>query len=229
MNRIDSLWQKLERAEEHVRDLGREMTVFLESCPYSVAVKDDEESGKRVYYALNVGDVPSRISAIAGDAIHNLRSVLDHLAWHLVDVAGNTPTFSTGFPVSFNATKYPDERKVKVKGMRQDAIELIDALKPYKGGNDEVWRLHRLDIIDKHRALIAAGMAVLGQSIIPSLREQFTKNWIERNPGAPVPDFRQPLGRPAFRGKMLKSGDVLLDLPPFLTQPVKTQNPFKEN
>ena len=32
-------------------------------------------------------------------------------------------------------------------------IKAIDALKPYKGGNDALWRIHELDNIDKHRAL----------------------------------------------------------------------------
>lgn len=39
------------------------------------------------------------------------------------------------------------------KGMCPKAIKAIDALKPYKGGNDALWRIHELDNIDKHCAL----------------------------------------------------------------------------
>jgi hypothetical protein len=35
--------------------------------------------------------------------------------------------------------------------MRSEAVKAIDALKPYKGGNDVLWRIHELDNIDKHR------------------------------------------------------------------------------
>ena len=44
--------------------------------------------------------------------------------------------------------------------MRQDAIDAIKAIKPYKGGNNTLWRLHRLNIIDKHRLLMAATTSV---------------------------------------------------------------------
>jgi hypothetical protein len=33
------------------------------------------------------------------------------------------------------------------------AIKFIDALKPYKDGNDALWRIHELNNIDKHRTL----------------------------------------------------------------------------
>jgi hypothetical protein len=48
----------------------------------------------------------------------------------------------------------------QVKGMRQDAIDAIQRLKPYKGGDNTLWRLHRLNIIDKHRLLMAAATCV---------------------------------------------------------------------
>ena len=37
---------------------------------------------------------------------------------------------------------------------RKVPSDAIDAAKPYKGGNDELWVLHRLDIADKHHALL---------------------------------------------------------------------------
>ena len=33
-----------------------------------------------------------------------------------------------------------------MKGMRQDAIKAIDAIRPYKGRNDVLWRLDRLHV-----------------------------------------------------------------------------------
>ena len=41
-----------------------------------------------------------------------------------------------------------------MEGMRKQAI---DAVKPYKGGNDSLWRLHQLNLADKHRFLITVG------------------------------------------------------------------------
>jgi hypothetical protein len=33
------------------------------------------------------------------------------------------------------------------------AIKAIDAFKPYKGGNEHLWKIHELNNIDKHRLL----------------------------------------------------------------------------
>ena len=38
--------------------------------------------------------------------------------------------------------------------MSKAAIAAIDALKPYRGGDDLLWQLHRLENVDKHRVLI---------------------------------------------------------------------------
>ncbi len=48
-------------------------------------------------------------------------------------------------------------RSDKLMGMRPAAVRAIDELKPYKGGNDQLWRIHELDIIDKHHALFTVG------------------------------------------------------------------------
>ena len=37
--------------------------------------------------------------------------------------------------------------------MRPEAVEAIDRLKPYKGGNDLLWKIHALNNLDKHRAI----------------------------------------------------------------------------
>ena len=53
--------------------------------------------------------------------------------------------------------------------MRQDAIDAIDAIKPYKGGNDTLWQLHRLNVVDKHRLLVTVGSSFQSLDIGPTL------------------------------------------------------------
>src|SRR5258705_31662 len=49
--------------------------------------------------------------------------------------------------------------KAKIKGVNQAGVAIFDATKPYKGGDDRLWALHRLNNIDKHRLLLTAGCA----------------------------------------------------------------------
>jgi hypothetical protein len=44
--------------------------------------------------------------------------------------------------------------------MGEEAKEVIRRLKPYKGGDDDLWLLHRLNNIDKHRTIFTVGFAI---------------------------------------------------------------------
>ncbi len=53
--------------------------------------------------------------------------------------------------------------------MPKAAVDAIDATKPYKGGDDRLWRLHRLNNIDKHRLLITVGAAFQSVNVGPHM------------------------------------------------------------
>jgi hypothetical protein len=156
--RISDVRHKIERAKKHIRDLNGAIGAFLDSSPYEIATKQDPQTRHPIHYLAKVADVPAEISLIAGDAIHNLRPSLDHLAHGLVLANGQAPGKNTYFPICEDVNKYnsPDTL-AKKKGMSTAAQNLIDATKPYQGGNDDFWILHRLDNIDKHRLILAIG------------------------------------------------------------------------
>ncbi len=211
--RLASIRIKIERAKKHIRDLEVEVRSFLDSQPYKVGAKRNPETRQLVYYLLSVQDAPPTIAAITGDVLQNLRSALDHLAYHLavIGTGGKGPFRHIYFPISENAAKYKTERPGKVKGMRQDAIKAIDAIKPYGGGNDTLWHLHRLNNVDKHRLVITVGSAfhsvnvgAHGRHAMQKLVEQV---WLEEDIVLPEIDVYV---RPADRLFPLKAGDELL-------------------
>ena len=140
--RIMLIRVKVERAKEHFNNLQTEVRTFLMAEPYKIRTKHDSETRRLIYYIESVRDTPLRIPIITGDVFQNLRTALDHLAYQLVLVGGATPTKHTYFPISDDSAKYKEEKAGKVRGMRPEAIKAIDAIKPYKGGNDTLWRLH---------------------------------------------------------------------------------------
>jgi hypothetical protein len=80
------------------------------------------------------------------------------LAYALAIAATDTkPAAGVGFPIAKDKTTYESVRARKVEGIRPEAVELIDSLKPYDGGNAVLWRIHELDIIDKHRSVLTSG------------------------------------------------------------------------
>jgi len=81
---------------------------------------------------------------------------LDHLAYQLVIVgSGSEPSRKVEFPIAKDFATYEIEKARKVKGMRPLAIETIDNVKPYNGGNYALWKIHELDNVDKHRTLFS--------------------------------------------------------------------------
>lgn len=170
--RIDLIRVKIARAYEHIEDLETRIKSFLKGEPYKVAVKPHPEFPNALthHYLASAKPLTTDIPLVAGEAIQQMRSALDHLAWNLVEIGcarqgivlNKTERKRIGFPIIDTdlPAEYEASRKRKVKGMTQDAIDAIDETKPYKGGNDCLWRLNQLNNIDKHRFLITVGSAM---------------------------------------------------------------------
>jgi hypothetical protein len=214
MGRFPIITAKLERAKKHVEDLNVALIAFWDAEPYVIRFEDDPNTRERTYYVLSVQDLPPEIVTIVGDALHNLRSALDHLAYQLVVAAGGKPDINTAFPIAKSFESYMSPKgRLKVKGMRQDAIKAIDAHKPYKGGNDTLWHLHELNNIEKHRLLITACSTNRARSMTPSERADVTKIFVGSQPNDPIPEFRGMLK--AVTPVPLKAGDKLLTVPQY--------------
>jgi hypothetical protein len=208
-------YAKLERAKKHITDFDTEWMSFVNRGGYLILPKDDAQKGQRSYY-LSAEEIPPVLSLIAGDAIQNLRSSLDHLAHHLVVLGKGRPgSFRHAyFPISESAAKYEAESPRKIAGMRQGAIDAINAIEPYQGGAGyTLWQLHELNNIDKHRLILTVYGELTGHSILPSQREQITKNYRGSHPGGTAPDLSRMSMAPSRGRVFLKDGDILLTVP----------------
>jgi hypothetical protein len=153
----DGIRAKLERAKQHILDFERAKKAFIDAKPYRLRLKHDRKTGIWEHRIDALESVPFSLSVIAGDVVHNLRATLDYLVYELIRANGARPADNCGFPVFQAARTYRCKGafRAKVKGMGRNAIKAIRLLKPYKRGNRSLWILHRLDIIDKHRLLLA--------------------------------------------------------------------------
>src|SRR6266849_6208527 len=148
-NRLVRITHKMERAKKHILDLQDAFQVFLDSSPYEVIRDYKPDTGEFVYRVAKIEPTPPSIMLIAGDAIHNIRSVLDHLIGQLVEANGQIPSRSNGYPIFQNLNGYMAGKNRKIQGVSTIPANVIDVTNPYKGGNDDFWILHELDNIDK--------------------------------------------------------------------------------
>ena len=174
--RLSDAREKIKWANEHIGDVKVAITKFMGKEPYRIAVETDGDSGQPVVHVLKADAVPPEICLIAGDAIQNMRSALDYLTCALVKVNGKEPSPFTEFPI-FNGPIVTAKNKArfdrKVCGVGQKAIDQIKSIHPYKTGDDLLWRLHRLNLIDKHNMLIAG----LGNITAANGHALITEHW----------------------------------------------------
>jgi len=157
---------KIERAKRHIRDLAADIlaierrTVVIRKGEREVRNTAPDGVNVRLSQGLPSTDrflntivCSPDVPAGVGDIAHNLRTALDHLTCHMLLVAGSVVTSRDAFPISESLTRYESRKAGLVNRIRPNAVEALDLLKPYKGGNVDLWRIHELDRIDKHRAL----------------------------------------------------------------------------
>lgn len=224
MKAVDLIKVKLERADQHIEDLVSDCKAFDDSSPCKIAYRRNSGSGDLTVSVERVKEVPIAISTITGDAIQNLRSALDHLAYQLVIAAGAKPTKQTGFPISESEAKYGDEKSKKVEGMHQTAIDAIDCIKPYKGeykiigtkrlwipGNETLWKLHSLNNIDKHRLLLPVASMNRLHPMTKSQSDGIFTDFLGVDPSETVPSGF--MTQPPIRYCPLEAGKVLMVIP----------------
>jgi hypothetical protein len=152
---IDS---KFARARRLASELSAEVEGFLSGEPYRLEASE-EPNGDLVYRVQVRAQPPIGWSVLIGDIVHNARSALDHLAYALVNKNGGTPDEHTYFPISDQPTGFGAKIRKSLHGASKESKDVIRALEPWQGGDDILWRLHRLDIFDKHQLLVPVGAA----------------------------------------------------------------------
>lgn len=228
---------KLFRARQHLAELGKEVAAFLALNPY--AVVKGEEGDKQVWSLRVRHEVPVAWSAVVGDVIHNARVALDLLMVAMVrHSAPALPNYEhVSFVIGKSETKFREDLRGRTRGAGAQVRELMKELKPYKGGDEAFWRLHQLDLVDKHRAIIPVGSSYLSVKITHSLREIFnlpgtdpdetlSYDVIPAQKQFPLPDgarlfsarlgARLPFSEPAFRFALAFGCDQVLDGQPLL-------------
>jgi hypothetical protein len=129
----------------------------------TIAARVNAETQRPEYYIAEVRDVP-RFALVVGDIVHNLRSALDHIAYRVALLHDPCLTESqlrrVQFPVGDDSEHFERIKRMGIVGFAPTSIALLDEVRPFKGGNDALWRLHRLDITDKHRALLTVVMTM---------------------------------------------------------------------
>jgi hypothetical protein len=185
----EQVLDKYDWAEKHIQKLGSVSRELSKANPIKLLQRIDPETGEVSYRIDKVPNIPSSVPLIAGDVLHSLRGALDYLACGMIEVV--TP--DAKFPIAHNAQSYKSMLSRVVPGIRQEALESLNGIKPYQGGNFFLWLLHRLNITDKHRLLLAVCVVSHINCFAPNemaaksgLRPKISAKGIEVIKGTPI-------------------------------------------
>ena len=113
--------------------------------------------------------LPLSFNVEVGAYINTIRSSLDILAMALVRRNGSAiKEEEVYFPIArseaaFRSEKGAGQKILGALGSRER--EIIGALNPYQGGNQDIWTLHYLDIVRKHRRLLSVVLRPISISL----------------------------------------------------------------
>lgn len=215
---LDQINVKVNRARFHLEALSALLGAYFQSQPFSIGTRRDPRTRRLDYFVQDVKPLPTGTSAVVGDVLQNLRSALDHVAYRLVSVgAGIAPSGHVYFPIADSRTAYERKRSNDLRGARPQAIRAVDGLRPYKDGNLTLWQLHKLNIVDKHRALITVGSAYRSVNFVRPLMQRLRDQAAtdpNRPPGIPLPPLMDLFFNVADPQFPVSAGTVLMtDLP----------------
>lgn len=165
---LTSAQRKLKRGIEHVETLSGEASAFEDDEAYLFETERKARSAQEIEYrccAIQREPMPLHWPLLAGEAIQNLRSALDHLVYELS--GGNR---RTQFPIFTDPCEFQVLGLRKLKGVATEKRALIEEVQPYRltpdaPAQDFLARLSSLSNLDKHRVLATVVAAVHHEAV----------------------------------------------------------------
>lgn len=147
---LDAARLKVARAEEHIRELQREIRSYLDSQPYDVIPsRRAGQGGPAVHLRV---PPPHRLSAIVGDCLSNLRAAVDLTFWALALQTGpkDPDRDRIFFPIFSNEVKFQAAQVGFARYVQPEAVAVIEQVQPFRTRNAALAVLRTLSNQDKH-------------------------------------------------------------------------------
>jgi hypothetical protein len=164
---------KLGRANAHLAELDALGRRWAARVSYTLRLEllNNNILVARMFDLANA-EPPLQMALVAGDAVHNLRSALDHVIYQFA-VAGGASGEQSEYPIFEDAGEYRRRSKDRLEGVAPELRDKIEATQPFHLRDGDGWRkpagpddplaingalrlIRRLDNRDKHRLALTA-------------------------------------------------------------------------
>jgi hypothetical protein len=159
---FDVIEVKMERANEHIRTLRRALRTFLSGDRYVINMRDDDGSPEAEAFVQEHTNkpVPLEVRVYAGEALHQIRSSLDHALCLLVEQNRKFVGRRHAFPIH-EEWEDEDVRRFdnEVRGIHPNAIAFLKVLQPHpqpEPHHHPLSILKTMNDMDKHKSPVLA-------------------------------------------------------------------------
>lgn len=143
--------------QKHINELNRQIGDYLASEPFQLRIRQCRYPPERLVYVEAKRPLPDEIPLIVGDAVHNLRSALDHLCWAMVGHKAPNPK-QVGFPFVEHSDRLTSAIATRQMHLAPKYVtDGIHALKPYPSGDKYLHAVKAMDERDKHHVILLMG------------------------------------------------------------------------
>jgi hypothetical protein len=155
----DSATLKIDRATKHINELT---ILFKKIRPFTYILETNTKTGQCATFAKRNEPIIQEAAIICGDVVHNLSAALDHAYWEIVSPFATTEKERKLLQFPFSETKAGLDKTIKKRmadRVSQSFLQILIDLQPHgdPGGNELLYLIHKLDIIDKHKLLVPTG------------------------------------------------------------------------
>lgn len=152
----DSAQLRIDRATKHIDDLDK---LFKDTPPAVLVMGTNIVTSERALYPKIKQAVLDEGTVVIGDALHNMRSALDHAYWTIVSPFVSNERDKRNIQFPFSATVSHLEDAIKKRSAQKVSTAFSKAIcdmRPHKdvGGNEMLYAIHDLNCIDKHRSSV---------------------------------------------------------------------------
>ncbi len=156
---LDSARLKLERGLHFISHISDTLNEYRAADNFQVTGGGYSKDNLSLSLRANI---PMSVMLSFGDAIHNMRSALDHVAYSFCKLDGSSlPERKIAFPFGYCRREFED--KVKKLDLKYEARKRFLQLEVFPfGAGQGILALNKIDNIDKHRIIpVAVTKAIL--------------------------------------------------------------------
>lgn len=171
-HRINGIWAKLARTKQHLNELKAFVDTEVENHPIRLGVEPQQEMAAEYFVKVVYFKPPDfmTVGVRIGEIVHNLRSALDAMIWHLaIENTGSEPPphhRRVAFPIFDNADRFTEQGVRAIESLAEKPRTIIEDLQPYHRRHapklEPLSLLSWLSNTDKHQ--VVAPMAVVPES-----------------------------------------------------------------